>query len=67
MRNFLGTIRAACRSRALILRRARARSSPLVLSVGGDHSISLEILRAIARDGPLGMVHVDVHCDTGDD
>ncbi|HJY51608.1 MAG TPA: CorA family divalent cation transporter, partial [Stellaceae bacterium] len=25
------------------------------LSVGGDHSISLPILRAIARDGPLGI------------
>jgi len=37
------------------------------LSVGGDHSISLPILRAIARDRPLGMVHVDAHCDTGDD
>jgi guanidinopropionase len=37
------------------------------LSVGGDHSFSLPILRAIARDGPLGMVHVDAHCDTGDD
>jgi guanidinopropionase len=37
------------------------------LSVGGDHSISLPILRAIAKDGPLGMVHIDAHCDTGDD
>jgi guanidinopropionase len=37
------------------------------LSVGGDHSISLPILRAIARNGPLGLVHVDAHCDTGDD
>src|SRR5262249_24182317 len=37
------------------------------LSVGGDPSISLQLLRAIARDGPLGMVHVDAHCDTGDD
>ena len=36
------------------------------LSVGGDHSISLPILRAIARNGPLGLVHVDAHCDTGD-
>jgi hypothetical protein len=27
------------------------------LSVGGDHSISLPILRAIARDGPLGRAH----------
>src|SRR5262245_53287833 len=37
------------------------------LSVGGDHSISLPILQAIARHGPLGLVHVDAHCDTGDD
>jgi len=37
------------------------------LSVGGDHSISLPILRAIARNRPLGLVHVDAHCDTGDD
>jgi guanidinopropionase len=37
------------------------------LSVGGDHSISLPILRALAKNGPVGMVHVDAHCDTGDD
>ncbi len=37
------------------------------LAVGGDHSISLSILRAVAASGPLGMVHVDAHCDTGDD
>lgn len=37
------------------------------LSVGGDHSISWPILRAVARGGPLGMVHIDAHCDTGDD
>lgn len=37
------------------------------LAVGGDHSISLPILRAIAKDGPVGMVHIDAHCDTCDD
>jgi guanidinopropionase len=37
------------------------------LSVGGDHSISLPILRAVAANGPVGMVHIDAHCDTGDD
>ena len=37
------------------------------LSVGGDHSISLPILRAVAARGPVGMVHIDAHCDTGDD
>lgn len=37
------------------------------LSVGGDHSITLPIYRAIAKDRPVGMVHFDAHCDTGDD
>jgi guanidinopropionase len=37
------------------------------LSAGGDHSISLPILRAIAGKRPVGMVHIDAHCDTGDD
>ncbi len=36
------------------------------LSVGGDHSISLPILRAIAARGPVGMVHIDAHTDTCD-
>ncbi len=39
-----------------------------MLAVGGDHSISLPILRAAAKDrGPLALVHIDAHCDTGDD
>jgi len=38
------------------------------LTVGGDHAISWPILRAVAaKSGPLGMVHFDAHCDTGDD
>jgi guanidinopropionase len=37
------------------------------ISVGGDHSITLPIFRALAKDGPIGMVHFDAHCDTGDD
>jgi guanidinopropionase len=37
------------------------------ISAGGDHSVTLPILRAIARDRPLGLVHFDAHCDTGDD
>lgn len=37
------------------------------LSAGGDHSISLPILRAIAADGPVGMVHIDAHTDTGEE
>ena len=34
------------------------------LSVGGDHSISHPILRAVGRERPVGMIHIDAHCDT---
>ena len=37
------------------------------LSAGGDHSISLPILRAIAAKRPVGMVHIDAHTDTCDE
>ena len=37
------------------------------VSAGGDHSVTLPIMRAIAKDRPVGMVHFDAHCDTGDD
>jgi len=35
------------------------------LSVGGDHSISHPILKAVGRKAPVGMIHIDAHCDTG--
>jgi agmatinase len=35
------------------------------LAVGGDHSMGLPVLRAIGRDRPVGMIHIDAHCDTG--
>ena len=31
------------------------------LAVGGDHSI----LKALGRRRPVGMIHIDAHCDTG--
>ena len=34
------------------------------LSVGGDHSITYPILKGIGRKSPLGLVHIDAHCDT---
>lgn len=37
------------------------------VSAGGDHSVTLPIFRAIASERPVGMVHFDAHCDTGDD
>lgn len=37
-------------------------ATPLFL--GGDHSVSLPVLRAVAaRHGPVGLVHVDAHSD----
>lgn len=35
------------------------------LSVGGDHSISYPILKAVGRDTPVGLIHIDAHADTG--
>ncbi|MDE0308549.1 MAG: agmatinase [Acidiferrobacterales bacterium] len=37
------------------------------VSAGGDHSVTLPIFRAIVKQAPVGMVHFDAHCDTGDD
>jgi guanidinopropionase len=34
------------------------------VSAGGDHSITFPIFQAIAAEGPIGMVHIDAHCDT---
>lgn len=34
------------------------------VSAGGDHSISGPILKALGSGRPLGMVHIDAHCDT---
>lgn len=37
------------------------------LTMGGDHTIVLPILRAIAKKhGPVGLVHVDAHADIND-
>jgi agmatinase len=39
----------------------------LPVCVGGDHSVTLGILRSLARHhGPLGLVHFDAHPDTWD-
>ena len=38
------------------------------MAIGGDHSMTLPILRAIAkRHGPVALVHVDAHADTSDE
>lgn len=42
---------------------------PLIpLTLGGDHTITLPILRALAKKhGPVGLIHVDAHTDTNDE
>jgi agmatinase len=42
------------------IRTARVRP----LSVGGDHSITYPILKALGRDRTVGLDHIDAHCDT---
>ncbi|MDH4573833.1 agmatinase [Salinicola acroporae] len=37
------------------------------LTLGGDHTIALPILRAMAKKhGPVGLIHVDAHADVND-
>jgi len=36
------------------------------LAIGGDHSVTLPILRALAKEGSLGLIQVDAHTDTWD-
>ena len=37
------------------------------ISAGGDHSITLPIMRAIASKGSVGLVHIDAHTDCCDE
>ena len=41
------------------------RAGIVPLAVGGDHSITYPIMLALGVPAPLGMVHIDAHCDTG--
>ena len=35
------------------------------LSVGGDHSVTYPIMKAVGEKQPLAMLHIDAHMDTG--
>lgn len=38
------------------------------LTLGGDHTLSYPVLRAIAaKHGPVALIHVDAHADTNDE
>lgn len=46
----------------------QARGIPHLLTLGGDHAITLSLLRAVAaRTGPVALVHFDAHLDTWPD
>ena len=37
------------------------------LTLGGDHTLTLPVLRAVAaKHGPVGLIHVDAHADIND-
>ncbi len=38
-------------------------NNTMPMTIGGDHLVSLPILRALGKDKPLGMVHFDSHTD----
>jgi len=42
-------------------------SGAVPLTCGGDHSITFPILKAIAAEQPIGLIHFDSHCDTASD
>ncbi|MEX0320325.1 MAG: agmatinase [Ruegeria sp.] len=43
-------------------------SGVIPVAMGGDHSITLPILRAVAaKHGPVALVHVDAHADVNDE
>jgi agmatinase len=49
------------------LAKIESQASPLshLVALGGDHTITIALLRALARrKGPLGLVHFDGHVDT---
>jgi len=47
--------------------RALAERARAVLTLGGDHTVALPMLRAVtARHGPVAVVHFDAHLDTWD-
>ncbi|MGQ9371287.1 agmatinase [Azospirillum sp. ST 5-10] len=42
------------------------RAGAVPLTVGGDHLITLPVLRGLVADGPVGLIHFDAHSDTYD-
>lgn len=47
--------------------RAIREAGVVPLSAGGDHSVTYPILRGLAADSPVGLIHIDAHTDTWDE
>ncbi|QCR18145.1 agmatinase [Agrococcus sp. SGAir0287] len=46
---------------------ALAARAPRIVTIGGDHTIALPLLRSVAkRHGPVAVLHFDAHLDTWD-
>ena len=56
-------------SGSLALIEAQAANIPHLVALGGEHGITLPLLRALAkrRGGPVALVHFDAHVDTWPD
>lgn len=39
-------------------------SEVMPFSIGGEHTITYAILKALSKDEPLGLIHLDAHTDT---
>ena len=53
---------------SLRLIEAQATALPHLIALGGEHGITLPLLRALTRrTGPVGLIHFDAHVDTWPD
>jgi len=64
-RNILDQAPESRRRRTGLLTKTGA-EIPMIVSLGGDHTIVLPILRALGPHyGPISVIHFDSHPDTG--
>jgi agmatinase len=67
----LGEFEIALGDIAASLARIEAQASGLahLLAFGGEHGVTLPLLRALAKriGGPVGLLHIDAHLDTSED
>jgi agmatinase len=66
----IGDFRIAHGGIAQSLAKIEAQAAPLnhLVALGGDHTVTLGLLRALAKKrGPLALVHFDAHVDTWPD